>query len=121
MNTLGVAKVDDFLLWKAGVVFDLVDGWDGGGHCEELLEVSLAILLHVSLFFLSSYLTRLVYTGETYIANADATDFAGRESPHLLPGFGVVPVAEDVALAVGEGRELFVVSLNMLVYRHLSL
>ena len=56
MNTLGVAKVDDFLLRQTGVVFDLVYGWDGGGYCEELLEVFLAILLGVSLFSVCYYI-----------------------------------------------------------------
>lgn len=49
MNSLFLAKVDDLLLGKTGVVLDLVDGWDDCGVGEELFKVELGVL-----FFLFS-------------------------------------------------------------------
>lgn len=50
----------------------------------------------------------------TYVADADAADLArGEERLHLLPRVGVLPVPDDVALAVGERRELVVVACNL--------
>ena len=70
----------------------------------------------VLVYFLSVIIFEVINAGETCVADADAADFARGEGLHLLPSFGVVPVAEDVAFTVGKGRELFVVSLYMLVY-----
>lgn len=45
MDALFLAEIDNLLLGKAGVVFNLVDGGDHGGAGEELLEIPLAVLL----------------------------------------------------------------------------
>jgi hypothetical protein len=39
-----LAEVDDFLLRKGRVVFDLVDGGEDGGVREELFEVAFGVL-----------------------------------------------------------------------------
>lgn len=47
MDTVLATEVDDLLLWKAGVVLNLVDGGDNGGVRDELLEVFLAVLFRL--------------------------------------------------------------------------
>lgn len=47
VDAIVLAKVDNLLLGKAGVVLNLVDGGDHGGVGEELLEISLAVLFLV--------------------------------------------------------------------------
>lgn len=44
VDALVVAKVDNFLLRKRGMILDLVDGWDSLGLGEQLLEILLAVL-----------------------------------------------------------------------------
>lgn len=48
VDALVLAKVDDLLLGKAGVVLDLIDGRDDLGMGEKLLEVSHAVLYGLS-------------------------------------------------------------------------
>lgn len=49
MDAFLFAKVDDLLLRKAGVVFDLVHGGDDGAVRQELLEIPFAILYATSI------------------------------------------------------------------------
>lgn len=50
---------------------------------------------------------------KTYVADTNTADLArGEESLHLLPRVRVLPVVDDVALAVGERRELVVIACN---------
>jgi len=37
VDAVGTAEVHDLLLWKGGMVLDLVDGWDYGAMREELV------------------------------------------------------------------------------------
>lgn len=112
MDAIFLAKVDNLLLGKAGVVLNLVDGGDHSGVREELLEIPLAVL-----FFFLMVTNELLNKGETkrrrktYVADTNRLGLAGRKSGlHLFPPIDVVVVVDDISLAVGQSRELIVVA-----------
>lgn len=109
VDTLFVAEVDNLLLGQRGMVLDLVDGGDDLGLGEELLKVSLAVLQQVLAIGVC-----ISGGNATYVADADTLDLASLgELFHLLPGFDVVPVTQDIAGAVRESRELVVIALGV--------
>lgn len=97
------------------MVLDLVDGGDDLGLWQELLKVLFAVLLHEvckSVQFCSTW----IESGcgqETYVADTNGLGLAGsKDILHLLPRLDVVPLAVDVASAVGVSWELVMITYN---------
>lgn len=88
VDPLLVAEVDNLLLRQVWVVLDLVDCGHDRAMWQKLFEIAFAV-----------------------IADADALCLAGLEELlHQLPRLDVVVVPDNVALAIGKGGELVVVT-----------
>ena len=91
VNALLLAEVNSLLLGQAGVVLNLVDGWNHGGLGEELLKV-----------------------GPAVVADTDGLGLSATDKLlHILPGVDMGVVEVQVAGTVREGGDVGVVSFAM--------
>lgn len=111
MNSLFLAKVDDLLLGKTGVVLDLVDGWDDCGVGEELFKVELGVLFFLFSNGNSGEEGKGGGGGGVYVGNTDGLCLASlQQRLHLFPGINMVVPLDDVAAPVRFGGEPVVVT-----------